>query len=83
MTAEPTSKGPYEPQEGDHLLVWPGFRAAGIEPREAEALSGPVRFGGTDCVRVRYLSGRRIGGTDYIALTNAQPALTTTDEETP
>jgi hypothetical protein len=57
---------------GDRLLVWPGARIADLEPRRAQALSGPVPFGGTTCVRVRYLSGRRVGGTDYIALTHVE-----------
>lgn len=61
----------WTPETGDRLLVWPGARLLGIEPRQAEALSGPVIFGGTWCVRVVYLSGRRVGGSDYIALTHA------------
>jgi hypothetical protein len=69
MTEHPNAA--YVPAVGDRLLVWPGARLPGIEPRQALALSGPVSFGGTTCVRVEYLSGHRVGGTDYIALTNA------------
>jgi hypothetical protein len=74
LVTEPRSA--YVPAVGDRLLVWPGARLPGIEPRQALALSGPILFGVTPCVRVEYLSGRRIGGTDYIALTHADLDLT-------
>lgn len=68
------SSSHYRPSVGDLLHVWPGMRASAIEPRLAVALSGPVPFGSTTCVRVEYLSGLRVGGTDYLALTHVERA---------
>lgn len=68
-----SESGTYTPTPGEALDVWPGARLPGIEPRRAVALTGPVPFGGTTCVRVEYLSGRRVGGTDYLALTHVEP----------
>lgn len=64
------------------LLAWPGARMPGVEPVRAVALGQPTKhpaFGRGLFVRVRYVTGRRPGGTDWLALAHveeeSEPAL--------
>lgn len=58
-----------EIKKSDIVRCWPGTRTIGAHQYAAQVISdGTVKFGDTDCVRVRGIDG----GSDYIALTHVE-----------
>lgn len=55
---------------GSRVRYWPGFRRGDARGTATVISDGVVKFGGTDCVRIRMDNG----GTDYMALTHVEPA---------